>query len=54
MSIIEVKKLGPNDIKEVLLRALTIEEGLNNKYKIEEDALRFNCFKSKMAMLDTH
>lgn len=37
--LLEVKKLGPNDIKEVLLRALTIEEGLNNKYKIEEDAL---------------
>ena len=37
--LFEIKPLTVNDIQQALLRALQSEQGLNNQYTIEEDAL---------------
>ncbi len=44
--LLEVKKLEPNDLKQTLNRALSVKEGLDNKYTIDEEALDLIVYKA--------
>ena len=44
--LLEVKKLNDDDLRQAINRALIIEEGLNNKVSIDDDALQLIIAKS--------